>query len=101
MTDNDITGLDLENRQVLADQIREQQAKTTEALVDVDRVYASVLDWWRKAKPVFVDKAAADNIEIGRTDCVSIVMYSLANGHSPTDLALMLATKVVDEEAGA
>lgn len=96
-TADDLTGLD--ERGSLADQIREQQVKTSEALVDVDKAYAEVLDWWRQAKPVFVDKAAADDITIGRTDCVSIVMYTLANNHPPTDLALMLATKVVDEEA--
>jgi hypothetical protein len=98
----DLTGLDpnkAEDRKKLADEIRAQQAKTAEALGDVDAAYADVLAWWRQAKPVFVDKAKADGIELGRTDAVAIVMYTLANNHPATDLAMMLATKIVDEEA--
>lgn len=98
MTDNDLTGLD--ERQSLVDQIREQQAKTAEVMGDVDKAYAEVLDWWREAKPEFVAKAAADGIQTGRVDFISIVMATLAYGHPPINLAMMLATKVVDEEAG-
>lgn len=95
-TADDLTGLN--DRQSLAGQIRKQQVKTAEALIDVDKAYAEVLDWWRATKPVLVDKVKADDIEIGRADAVSIVTATLVN-HPPLNLALMLAVKVVDEEA--
>jgi hypothetical protein len=99
MIDDELSDQDLENREVLAAKIREHQAKAAEGVVEVDKTYADVLQWWREAKPHFVEMAAGRDVEFTRADAISIAMYAIASGHTPTDITLMLASKVVDEEA--
>ena len=97
MIDDDLSDQDLETREGLAKAIRAQQVKAAEGVTHVDAQYADIVTWWRKAKPRFQAKADETDVELGRPDQVAIVMYAVASNHTATDLAMMLAAKIVDE----
>jgi hypothetical protein len=98
MIDDDLSEEALENREVLAAKIREHQAEAAKAMLDVDRQYCDLKSWWETARPEVEQQARNNKMRMERADAVAIVMYNLAQ-HTATDIALMLASKVVDEEA--
>lgn len=94
----DLTDQDVESRDELTKAIEAERAKAAGSMRAVDEQYADLKKWWANARGPLMEDMYDRGITPTREDLVAVVMYNIGNAHSPAELAMMLAAKIVDQE---